>query len=67
MMEVVLYTIGCPKCIILEKKLDSAGIEYKKVTDIDEMTARQFTELPLLEVDGEIMNFVASVNWLNER
>lgn len=67
MMEVVLYTIGCPKCIILEKKLDSAGIEYKKVTDIDEMTAKQFTELPLLEVDGEIMNYVAAVNWLNER
>ena len=67
MMEVVLYTIGCPKCIILEKKLDSAGIEYKKVTDIDKMTAKQFTELPLLEVDGEIMNFVAAVNWLNER
>lgn len=66
-MNVVLYTIGCPKCTVLEKKLDAAGIEYKKVTDIDEMTAKQFTELPMLEVDGEIFNFVAANTWINER
>ena len=28
-----LYTIGCPKCSILEKKLDAAHVDYEKVTD----------------------------------
>lgn len=32
-MTVILYTIDCPKCLILEKKLAEKGIEFKTVKD----------------------------------
>ena len=27
---IVLYTVDCPKCKVLEKKLESNGIEFEK-------------------------------------
>ena len=40
-----LYTIGCPKCSILEKKLDAAHVNYEKVTDKDIMIEKGFDVL----------------------
>ena len=36
-MEVILYSTHCPKCNILEKKLDLGNIKYTTVTDADVM------------------------------
>ena len=65
-MNVVLYTTGCPKCVILEKKMAQKGIEYTQETDVDLMTEKGFMSLPMLEVDGNVMDFGAAVRWLNE-
>lgn len=63
-----LYTINCPKCIVLEKKLDKAKIEYSKITDPDKiMEVSNQTGLrsaPILEVDGNFMKFEKAVEWL---
>lgn len=66
-MNVILYSTGCPKCNILKKKLADAKIDYKVIEDVDVMTSKGLKEVPWLEVDGNLMNFVDSSKWINER
>ena len=56
-MRVTLYTTHCPKCKVLEKKLNSKNINYNEVTDTNIMISKGFTSTPMLEVDGTIMDF----------
>ena len=62
---VTLYSTGCPRCIVLEKKLDMAGIEYEIVSDVDVMFSKGLRAAPYLEVDGEMMNFAKANTWIN--
>lgn len=62
---VKLYTIDCPKCKVLEKKLDAKGIIYEITKDKEEMAAKKIYDLPVLEVDNKILNFNEAVNWIN--
>lgn len=64
---VTLYTIDCPKCKILEKKLDQAGIQYDVCKDRDIMEQKGFDFMPVLDVDGQIMGFGEATKWANER
>ncbi|MFR3452902.1 MAG: glutaredoxin family protein [Coprococcus eutactus] len=66
-MKVILYTTHCPKCMVLEKKLKSKNIEYTENTDTDLMISKGFLSTPMLEVDGNIMDFKAANTWINER
>lgn len=65
-MNVVLYSTGCPKCNILKKKLADAQIDYTVVEDIDVMLSKGLKDVPWLEVDGVLMNFIDSSKWINE-
>ena len=64
---VTLYTIHCPKCNILEKKLNVAGITYLRIDDRKEIAKQGFDLMPVLEVDDKIMGFKEAVDWVNER
>lgn len=64
-MEIKLYTLGCPKCRVLEQKLDKASIEYTKVTDIDLMIEIGIKSAPVLEIDGEKLPFAQAIAWVN--
>lgn len=66
-MNVILYSTGCPKCNILKKKLADAQIDYTVVEDIDVMLSKGLRDVPWLEVDGVLMNFIDSSKWINER
>ena len=52
MDTVILYAHGCPRCKVLQMKLDKAGIQYKTVSDVEIMKAKGFMEAPKLEVNG---------------
>ena len=67
-MGVVLFTIDCPSCKILEKKLDVAGIGYAKCHDKNLMAEMGFDHLPVLKVDDEtFLNYKDAVKWVNQR
>lgn len=66
-MDIVLYSTHCPKCMVLEKKLQMAGIDFKLVEDADLMIEKGFASAPILEVDGEPMVFGDAINWVNGR
>lgn len=66
-MKVVLYTINCPNCIILEKKLKQSNIEFETINDINIMSEKGIMSAPMLEVDGELMNYAKATRWIGER
>ena len=66
-MNIVLYTTHCPKCMVLEKKLKSKNIEYSFVDDVNLMISKGFETTPMLEVDGEIMDFKNANEWINKQ
>lgn len=63
-MGIILYSTGCPQCSIIERKLEIKGIEYVKNTNVDEMLALGIDEVPVLSVNGELMNYKQIVDWL---
>ena len=63
---IILYSTNCPKCKILEQKLKSKNIEYIEFTDVDKMIEMGFSVMPMLEVDGVIMDFGTANKWINE-
>jgi len=63
----ILYTTNCPKCKILESKLQNKNIEYEKCDDIKIMIEKSFMSAPILEVDDKIMNYLEAVEWVKEQ
>ena len=64
---VKLYTTHCPQCKVLETKLERAGIEYVWNDDVSLMAEMGFKSVPVLEVDGEYLNFSQAIKWVNEQ
>ena len=54
---IVVYSTGCPKCGVLERKLNEKSISYEMCTDVDKMLALGITSVPVLDVDGKMMDF----------
>lgn len=66
-MSVVLYSTHCPKCCVLEKKLQQKNISYKEVNDVEIMKEKEYLTVPVLEVDGISMDFKAANDWINSQ
>ena len=68
-MNVVLYTIECPKCVILEKKLEAKNIKFLRVSDEETIRAKGFgdSSFPILEVDGVVMGYKTAIQWVNNQ
>ena len=64
---VILYSTGCSKCNVLEKKLKAKNIEYVLVEGEQAILDKGFSDAPLLEVDGELLDFVPANAWINGR
>ncbi|MBQ6359568.1 MAG: hypothetical protein IJJ25_00260 [Lachnospiraceae bacterium] len=66
-MSIVLYSTGCPKCNVLETKLNNKNIKFDVVTDEEVMQNKGFMSLPMLEVNGEELDFMQALRWTNEQ
>lgn len=64
-MNVILYSNHCPKCNVLEKKLKAKNIEYEEVNDVEIMKKKGYLMLPVLEINGESMDFKEANDWVN--
>ena len=62
-MEVVLYTIHCPACNILEEQLQKKGINYKVVDNTDTIMKKGINRVPMLEVDSDLMDYSTAWKW----
>ena len=66
-MIIKLYTIHCPQCNVLRKKLDIAGISYTIIDDKTWLREHGYDKFPILEVDGKEYNFSEARKWLEEK
>lgn len=64
---IVLYTTHCPKCKVLESKLNKKNIKYNICEDINIIQNKGITALPALEINNEILTFKDAVNWVNNQ
>ena len=64
-MNIILYSTDCPKCKVIESKLKDKNIKFETCKDVDLMQEKGFTMAPMLEVDGEIMDFIKANKWVN--
>ena len=65
-MNMILYTVDCPKCKVLEKKLNNANISFEICKDTKLMTEKNISKLPMLEVDGKMLTFKEAVDMINK-
>lgn len=65
-IKVTFYSNDCPRCKILQQKLDEKGVMYEKVSDVEIMKQKGFMSIPMLEVDGKIMTYLEAINWIKE-
>ena len=64
-MMIKLYTTHCPQCRALESKLEKKSIQYDSCDDTEVMKQLGFKAAPMLEVDGQYMNFSQAIKWVN--
>ena len=64
-MKIVLFSTKCPRCNVLEKKLQQKNISYEEVNDVEIMKEKGYLSVPVLEVDDKIMDFKEAVDWIN--
>ena len=65
MNKVVLYSTNCPRCRVLEKKLNEKNIIFELVNDEDVMIEKGFMTAPMMEIDGSLYDFKNAVDWIN--
>lgn len=65
---VILYTTHCPKCRILEKKLNIAGVDYSASEKLDKLIRAGYSSAPMLELeDGSFLNFKEACKWADSQ
>lgn len=62
-----LYTTHCPKCAVLETKLQQKNIAYETIDDTEKMIRMGMKSAPMLEVDNKLMGFAEAVQYVNGR
>ena len=67
MSEILLYSNDCPKCKVLETKLNSKNIKFTKISDIEVLKSKNIMSIPVLEVDNNLMSFIDANTWVNNQ
>ena len=66
-MKAIPYSTHCPCCEALEERLREAEIEYTVVSNTEQILTLGITHVPILEINGQQMNYPTAIRWLNER
>lgn len=66
MDKIILYSNNCPRCKILKRKLDDNKINYEIIDDVDTMIDKGLSTVPVLEINGRMLDFKEAVEWVNK-
>ena len=59
------YSTNCPRCHVLQKKLDSKNIQYEIHTNREEMISLGLVNAPALKLeDGRLLDFGEAIKWI---
>lgn len=62
---ITLFSTECPKCKVLERKLNNKNIAFEKSSNIQEVIDKGFMSAPVLKVDNVYYDFKQGVDWVN--
>ena len=60
-----LYTNHCRKCEILTNKLKEKNVSFEVEDNEETLVNLGFDFMPVLEVDGERLDYLAAVDYVN--
>ena len=63
--KIVLYSTHCPKCKVLETKLQQKGVKYTEINDISELVERGFKSAPILRIGEQYLEFSDAIKYIN--
>ncbi len=63
----ILYSTHCPKCRILEKKMNDKNIEYQECNDVETMLKLGLSTVPWLQVENKLLDFNEANQWINQQ
>lgn len=70
-MKITLYSTHCPKCKIIETKLERKSIEFKLIDDTEKVIQfgkeNNIMSAPILVVDTLVMDFKTANDWINRQ
>ena len=62
----ILYTQGCVKCDVLKKKLEQKGLSFTiESNNFQKLIDAGIDHMPVLEVNGELLQFNDAVEYVN--
>lgn len=68
MQNITVYSLpNCPRCMVLKTKLKQKEISYNLVSDEKILEEKGITLVPVMVVDGELMNFTEAIAWVKEQ
>lgn len=61
-----LFTTGCPRCRVLERKLEAKSVEFEVDDDMSEVIGAGFASAPILKLDdGRYLDFAQANAYIN--
>lgn len=73
-MELItLYSTQCPKCRVVETKLQQKNLDYNIInckedaSAIDTLVEKGFRAMPILKVGEEYLDFSKAIKWIGEQ
>lgn len=54
---ITLYSTGCPKCNILERRLTNDKIDFTIIDDIDKLIEMGFQNAPILQINDQFIEY----------
>lgn len=73
MDNIRLYSTHCPKCRVVEKKLEQAGVQYELIDAknndevINMLSAKGIRQMPVLEVEDKLLGFSEIIKWIGAK
>lgn len=68
MQNITVYSLpNCPRCMVLKTKLKHKDISYNLVSDEKVLEEKGITLVPVMAVNGELMNFTEAIAWIKEQ
>lgn len=70
---ITLYSTHCPKCKVVEKKLQQKGINYNIInckedtSAIETLIDKGFKQMPILQIGEEYLDFSKAIKWIGEQ
>ena len=73
MNNIRLYSTHCPKCRVVEKKLEQTGIQYELIDAkgndevINMLSEKGIRQMPVLEVEDKLLGFSEIIKWIGAK